>query len=524
MVLRKPYAFLIKHFQKINLVLLLLVLYVFVKHMQAYNFVKDYISTGVYSALVDPISNYVSFLVFLACGLIIVFAIILMFLLYHKKKPVVVYGLIILEYIATLICLIYTSVYFNGIGDSTIVIRTAMLVRDILFISQLPQYVVIVLLGIRSLGLDLKKFGFEKDEEFQDISEEDREEFEVNVEFDKDVWKRKYREKVRHLRYFFVEHKTVLTVLIIVIVIALSGFGYYHFFIVNKVYGLGEKFTSGSFQMSVNHLYFTDSDSVGNPVTVDNKRYMVLELSIHNTSNRAYQLDTSKFILSTNKGYYIPVSRYDSAFVDLGNGYQNEEVKPDETVTYLLIYEINPVDYGAKFTLYYREFKSTMQSKLRKFKIEVTDLTGDLEMGTSQLGEEMKVTLPAGDSIFTISNYQMADSMNYYYERCYVYSCPTLTGTIVSTSYGTSYTVLALDIQSSMTMSSLRDFMVKYGKIRYEVDGTLKEGNMANPLSTSWKGNKVYLLVPKEAMNATSIELQFSIRNQIYHYILKKGE
>ena len=106
MVLRKPYAFLIKHFQKINLVLLLLVLYVFVKHMQAYNFVKDYISTGVYSALVDPISNYVSFLVFLACGLIIVFAIILMFLLYHKKKPVVVYGLIILEYIATLICLI----------------------------------------------------------------------------------------------------------------------------------------------------------------------------------------------------------------------------------------------------------------------------------------------------------------------------------------------------------------------------------------------------------------------------------
>ena len=104
----------------------------------------------------------------------------------------------------------------------------------------------------------------------------------------------------------------------------------------------------------------------------------------------------------------------------LGNGYQNEEVKPDETVTYLLIYEINPVDYGAKFTLYYREFKSTMQSKLRKFKIEVTDLTGDLEMGTSQLGEEMKVTLPAGDSIFTISNYQMADSMNYYYERCYV--------------------------------------------------------------------------------------------------------
>ena len=287
---------------------------------------------------------------------------------------------------------------------------------------------------------------------------------------------------------------------------------------------MGEKFTSGSFQMSVNHLYFTDSDSVGNPVTVDNKRYMVLELSIHNTSNRAYQLDTSKFILSTNKGYYIPVSRYDSAFVDLGNGYQNEEVKPDETVTYLLIYEINPVDYGAKFTLYYREFKSTMQSKLRKFKIEVTDLTGDLEMGTSQLGEEMKVTLPAGESVFTISNYQMADSMNYYYERCYVYSCPTLTGTIVSTSYGTSYTVLALDIQSSMTMSSLRDFMVKYGKMKYEVDGTLKEGNMANPLSTSWKGNKVYLLVPKEAMNATSIELQFSIRNQIYHYILKKGE
>ena len=65
--------------------------------------------------------------------------------------------------------------------------------RDLLNIIYLPQYVIFIIFGIRFLGIDLKKFGFKEDEEYLDIKEEDREEFEVNIEFDKDKITRNFK-------------------------------------------------------------------------------------------------------------------------------------------------------------------------------------------------------------------------------------------------------------------------------------------------------------------------------------------
>ena len=49
MVLRKPYAFLIKHFKLINLMLLLLVSFSLYRILNLYSFVRDYVQTGIYS-------------------------------------------------------------------------------------------------------------------------------------------------------------------------------------------------------------------------------------------------------------------------------------------------------------------------------------------------------------------------------------------------------------------------------------------------------------------------------------------
>ena len=48
----------------------------------------------------------------------------------------------------------------------------------------------ILLLLVRSIGLDLKKFGFNEDKEFLETDEADREEVEVEVAFDKDTTNR----------------------------------------------------------------------------------------------------------------------------------------------------------------------------------------------------------------------------------------------------------------------------------------------------------------------------------------------
>ena len=59
MILRKPYAFLIKNFKKINIILLALVIFILWKNLSLYSFVKDYIQTGIYNTKFDSINNYI---------------------------------------------------------------------------------------------------------------------------------------------------------------------------------------------------------------------------------------------------------------------------------------------------------------------------------------------------------------------------------------------------------------------------------------------------------------------------------
>ena len=76
-----------------------------------------------------------------------------------------------------------------------------MAFRDLLTIIYFIEYTVFILFGLRALGIDLKQFGFKNDEEYLSIKEEDREEFEVNIEFDKDKIVRNIKKLLRNIRY-----------------------------------------------------------------------------------------------------------------------------------------------------------------------------------------------------------------------------------------------------------------------------------------------------------------------------------
>ena len=127
---------------------------------------------------------------------------------------------------------------YNDISDITKI----MAGRDLLFIAYLPQFAVILLLIIRMIGIDLKKFGFQNDEEYLEIKEEDREEFEVNFEFDKDKIKRQYNKLVRSLKYLYLEHKFIINTLITIVVVIIVGYTYYYFGILHKVYVVPEQY------------------------------------------------------------------------------------------------------------------------------------------------------------------------------------------------------------------------------------------------------------------------------------------
>ena len=65
MVFRKPYAFLIKNFKKIHIVLLVLCAFIFFKSMQLNSFLNDFINYLSYDPIVEPITKYTSFLFYI---------------------------------------------------------------------------------------------------------------------------------------------------------------------------------------------------------------------------------------------------------------------------------------------------------------------------------------------------------------------------------------------------------------------------------------------------------------------------
>ena len=106
-ILRKPYAFLIKYFQVIHLVLLVLCSVLFYQSITLQNFVRDFISTESYNASLESVHRYVNFTSYVAFFLLFAILFVLMILLRYKKKPWKIY-----LFIFFFICIIYNLFLF----------------------------------------------------------------------------------------------------------------------------------------------------------------------------------------------------------------------------------------------------------------------------------------------------------------------------------------------------------------------------------------------------------------------------
>ena len=229
MILRKPYAFLIKYFQKINIILLGLVLYLFYKTMRFHQFAKNYLASNVYNDKIDAITNYFNKYTILAFLFVFIISGILIYLLRKKDKPYFSYILIVIVNLFAFILLIYSNNFFTYKALEGFKIVSAKTINDLSLIANILYYPLLLILLIRSLGIDLKNFGFQEDKEFIEIDEADREEVEVNVGFDKEKWLRNIKYYYRNTKYFIIEHKVSLAC-VLGIVFLIGAFQFYNYF------------------------------------------------------------------------------------------------------------------------------------------------------------------------------------------------------------------------------------------------------------------------------------------------------
>lgn len=517
MIIRKPYAFLIRHFRKIHILLFVLCGFIYYKNLQLTSFVNEFINLGTYDAYTEPVTKYVSVFAVISLLVLIIGSLILAILLHHKQKPWKLYLLPIVEYTLTLMVYIAISNFFlNYTGElHTATIRA---IRDFLFIATIFQYPTIGVFLFRILGVDLNKFNFKMDEEYLELSNEDREELEINIEFDKESLKRGTKRLIRNIGYVYQEHKRTITSLIILALIVVLFGSYRYLFVTHKTYRQGDTLNVNGYSITINNSYYTDKDYTGRIISPKSS-FIILNLTMKNNVDKRV-VDLNKFHIMNGINDYITTAKtFGTEFEDFGEAYEKIELRKDATINFILIFKVDKKLPVNRFVLYYQNFNRN-NSLPTKIKLKLNDVSKIKENKTLTLGDTLKFNIKNQEEEVIFDEYEITDSINYSYRVCTSSTCQTHTDNYTAKP---GYKILKITFASTnFEGKDMIDFSNKYGKINYK-DNENAEATLEinSPLSRVYYGKYLYIKVPEQIEKSTSIELEYTIRNNKYIYKLR---
>ncbi len=516
MIFRKPYAFLIKNFKKIHIFLLLLSLYVAYKLINVNHFVGEFMKFGSYDYFQDPITNHITIWLRISILVLVFGSTALLFLLHHKKKPWKIYLVPIVEYLALFFVLGMIRSFFNNYS-SDIETTDLRLSRDLLMIFLIAQIPAIGIFMMRVFGLDIRKFHFNSDEEFLQLSEEDREEFEVNINIDQHSFKRGYRRFIRNINYFYIEHKKICRT-IIGIVVAVALFQTYRLiFVTHKSYQEGNDYSVNGYTIKVHNSYYTDKDYTGNVIS-KNSNFIVVDLTVTNY-DAPRKLKIDNFHIKNGTSDFVSTRKtYEKEFQDFGTTYESvKEFKRDESFRFIIIYKVDKNLKINNFNLFYQE-----HDYLRKIKLHVKDCREIEDGGTISSGDTMNFMLQGKEENISFDYFEFNSEVSYFARSCNSVTCSVNEQTYTASG---DNTVLKIDFASdTFEGKDMVDFSNDYGKIVY-IDNSNDENEKVEidfhyPFSKKATGKYLYTLVPKVVENSSSVEIVYTVRNKRYVYKL----
>ena len=349
MVLRKPYAFLIKHFRLIHLILTGLLTYVVLQFGKIYGFLNKVIENAAnrYDAL-----SYINNGLIIYIILIIVICGLIYWLLKYKDKPRRIYIFTIAGYIIVTVFMMILFNYMNGLTVGVGSEKTIRLYRDLLLIILFFQYYIIIVMGIRGLGFDIKKFNFGSDVQELNLNETDGEEVEVNLNIDATNVIRGIRKQKREFGYFFKEFKWYI-IIIIIVIISFLGYKGYNFF-VDKYKAYSENDIIGDYKkISIKDSYYmVDGDN----------NYVIINFDIYNNGLRD-RLNTGNISLNIGKNKYSPDKTICYKFSKLGNCYKTQFIT-SEVKNYILVYKVDNLNIQKAYILYNESYENDYKVKL----------------------------------------------------------------------------------------------------------------------------------------------------------------
>lgn len=350
MILKKPYAFLIKHFRLIHIILSTLLIYIAFSFNKVHKYIKELISgiSNKYDAI-----NYVNKGLFIFIFLVILISIGVYYLMKYKKKPKTIYIITTIGYLLMGVLLAFVNGYLSSLSMEVINAKTIRFYRDTLSFTMLYQYIIIIIMIIRGLGFDIKKFNFTKDIQELNIEDIDSEEVEVNVNIDTKNIIRDINRRKRELGYWIKENLLFSIILISVILIGASYLLYKNVLLKNRLYPMKEPF-------GTNNIYQIDNSYIS---TKDGNNYIIVKFNVYSKIGRN-TLNLDKFSLKIGKETYYINQKKCYLYTDIGPCYQKQYINSN-TSTYILVFEVNNININKTYLIYSEDLENKTKIKLR---------------------------------------------------------------------------------------------------------------------------------------------------------------
>lgn len=535
MIIKKPYAFLIKKFRWIHGILFAMLVFLAVKSINIYTFFSDYATNHYYVMSSMLASEYIDLTLFVVTILAVLVSALIYFILSLKNKDRKTYVFLCLYYIILFVYFIYMLSIFQNLQSKSLGIETVRAIRDISVIVSLPQIVFLFIICGRTLGFNLKQFDFKKDLEEMQIDTKDYEE--VEVEFGKNNYKtaRFLRKTLRLTKYFILENKFIVTVLASIIVLATSLAIFVNIKIYNVSYNENVEILANNVYYTVMSSYVTDKDINDNVITKD-KKYVLIKIKANNKTTTNYNLYRETFRLELNNTMLIPTFGLDNKFIDVGKTYSPFEIKSGETKEFIIVFELDNSVNQSEFILKIKNYDygnfTTLESEYKDINIVPKYIDHDEDYGKLYLPIRLNLDeTMLGKTNIVLNSYEIATTFKEKYEYCIEENNCMINTYIVkpiSTGKG-NLSVLKLrgtldldeDLYMNKYITNLGDLLSYFGKISYRYRGKYKTASITK-IPTKLKTDEYsYVEVPSELAEANKIEIILTIRGIKYTLVLK---
>ena len=527
-VLKKPYAFLIKHFKLIHLLLCIPLVYLIIRTGAIATFLNSYVSANYFTTETNLAGTYINYFMYLAILLVLLIVLAIYFLMRQKKKDTKFYLFLMLYYIVLFVLVSFCYGILTQIEAATLTAQTVRVYRDIAFIVYLPQFFFLGYSVLRGIGFDIKKFNFDEDAKELEITDIDSEEFELVFGKNAYKYKRTARRFIREFKYYVLENKIAFSILAVIIVVVLGTLVYLNFGVYNRVYRQTQRISHNSLAVSVEEAMLTNLDLGGN---VKDTYSMAIAVKIKNNGRSASTLDYENFRLSVSNRMIEPVLDRSANFPDLGLPYtRNTRIEASSENVYVLVYEVDPSLINESMQLkildsvtfeigsvtpIYKTVRLNYEKVFETENVREVDFGKILELSDTRLGLTQ----------IQINDYLISNSYEYSYQSCTNSICQNLKNKVVS---GSSKTLLVLNrmfVLSNYTnyyeaRKGSSSFVTDFLKVRYTVNDKTYTSTISNltprELSDTW-----VFEIDQNIRNATKIDLLVNIRGKQYTMKIK---